>query len=271
MRQVCRRRGFGGFTLIEIVIVMAVLSLFCILAWQILSGWMGSGVTGIWRQTTNKELGTLAAQLRSDLGKGSYPAAVTPEDTVVAQTDEYFITIMGSPDWTGPDSEGDPWDAMSVAAFGPGADGALDTAEEPFLVISQSSPGKSRIPGFPDTPVEVVRVTYYLAGGAPVYGAGKVCKAVKDLWIRTEKGQADAGSFTNTSSVSVGNGVTRRLVQGVNEVLVGVATDSVSSGASDPTSSPTVKVRILCVEPAKGKTKLATVVTSQGQTGVKFQ
>lgn len=268
-----RRNGLcPGFTLIEIVIVIAVLSLFVILCWTLLSGWMGTSVVGIWRSTVSKELGTMSATLRLDMGKASYPSAVTPEDTLVADREEFFIKILGSdagdevPDW-----DGDEWDGFRVNKAGPGRTGAFDAAEEPVLEIIQGTPGKARIPGFGDEPVKATKVTYFLKGGEGVRGAGKYCNAVKNLWIRTESGTIDAETFDpDTAAFTYDGARTRKLIQGVNCILMGVPTGSLSGDASEPTSSPAIKVKILVVEPQKGKTKLDVTVTGSGQTGVKF-
>ena len=265
-----RSRGKSpGFTLVEIVIVIAVLSLFCILCWGLLSGWMGTSVTGIWRQNANKELGTLSAGLRLDLSKASYPSAVTPEDTVVAAKEDHFIHLKGAeaelPDW-----DKDDWTDFKVVMAGPGKAGAFSAAEETVLEIIQGTPGKTRIPGFPDSPVKATKITYFLKGGESIRGKGKYCQAVKNLWRREESGTVEADSFTVDSTFSYGDGRTRKLIQGVNCVLMGVSNSSLSGDKSEVTSSPAVKIKVLCVEPHKGKAKLSVTVTANGQTGVKF-
>jgi len=268
-----RRRSLcPGFTLIEIVIVIAVLSLFVILAWTLLSGWMGSGVTSIWRQTCSRELGTLSSTLRQDLSKASYPSAVTPENTFIASREEFFIKILGEdagdevPDW-----DADAWTDFKVNKVGPGKAGAVDPAEEPVLEIIQGTPGKARIPGFAAEKVKATRVTYFLKDGARVFGKAKYCNAVKDLWVRQESGELGAEDFDpDAASFTFANARTRKMVQGVNCILMGVSNGSLSGDASEPTSSPAVKMKILCVEPSDGKAKISVTVTAGGQTGVKF-
>ncbi len=230
---------------------------------------MGTSVTGIWRQSASKELGTLSAGLRMDISKASYPSAVTPEDTIVAAADTHFINLVGAeaelPDW-----DGDDWSDFRVTMAGPGKTAAHSADEETVLEIIQGTPGKTRIPGFADADVKATKITYFLKGGEGVRGKGKYCNAVKNLWVRTETATQDPDSFGVDTTFSYGNARTRKLVQGVNCILMGVASSSLSGDQSEVTSSPAVKIKILCVEPHKGKAKLSVTVTANGQTGVKF-
>lgn len=266
-----RLRTPSGFTLIEILVAILILSVFCILAWDLLAGWMGKSVVGIWRHTANKQLEVASATLRQDITAGSYPAKITPEDNEVAQREDFFLTICGPTGYTGPDWEGDDWAGWEVATFGPAKTGARDAAEVPVLEIVQSNPGRARVPGFPDVAVTSKKVTYYLADGANVFGREKYCQALKDLWVREETGSSPAEAFTSDSTLSFSGGRQRKLVQGINEILVGVRSECLSGGKSQPTSYPSVKVKLLCVEPSDGKAKLSVVVSANPQTGVRFQ
>ena len=262
-----------GFTLIEVIIAVAVFSVFCGLCWSLLSGWMGSSIVGVWRQTTNKQLSTLSASLRQNIDKASYPSCMTPESTIVAEKEEHFIKIIDNdasselPDW-----DGEEWNDFRVAMAGPGKDGSHDPAEKKILEIIQGSPGKSRIPGFTNAPVKATKITYFLKNGESVRGRGQY-SAVKNLWIRQETATIDSDDFDEDSTFSYGNPKQRKLVHGVNCILSGVAEDALAGGSGDAsavTSTPPIKIKILCVEPHKGRSKLSVTVTAHGQTGVKF-
>ena len=175
-----------AFTLIEIVIGMAILSMLSVIAWSIMSGWMGTSVVGIWRQHTNKALAIVSTSIRAHVNSASYPSSVTPEDTTVAYTEDYFITLIGEDPGTDiPDFDGEDWAGYKVVKAGPGKDGDADSAEEVFLEIYSGSPGKARIPGFDETNVGLTKISYILKGRQAVVGKARICKTVKSLWVKT--------------------------------------------------------------------------------------
>ena len=265
------RKAAFGFTLIEIVIGLAILVMLSMIAWQILSGWIGTSVIGIWRQHTNKALGLVSTRIRSEVGKTSYPSSVTPEDTVVAFTEDYFITLYGEDPGSGfVDFDGDSWEDYRVVRGGPGKDGALDTAEEILFELYQGSPGKARIPGFTDSDVALKKITFYLKSGDRIVGKGKRAQAVKSLFMRTESGSVISDGYTTDTNIDLGDAVEKQLASDVNCVLMGVPTSSISGDASDLTSAPTVKIKVICVEHQKGKSFLSVTINAGGQTGVKF-
>ena len=121
-----RHQSFA-FTLMEVVIGAAILSMLSVISWTLMSGWMGSSVVGIWRQHTNKALAIFSTNVRTDLSKASYPSSVTPEDTIVAYTEDYFITLVGEdPGSDLPDLDGEDWAGYKVVKAGPGQDGDAD-------------------------------------------------------------------------------------------------------------------------------------------------
>ena len=276
MNKMCimrkNRRFLSAFTLMEVVVGIAILSMLSIIAWSLLSGWMGTSIVGIWRATTNKALGIASTHLRNEISKASYPSAVTPEDTIVAYSEEYFTTLYGSdPGSDIPDYDGDEWEGYRVSMVGPGRDGDGDSAEEPVIEVYQGLPGKARIPGFEESDVGLTKITYFLKGHDRVIGKGKICNGVKSLYVRRETGSVTADGYTTDTAISLEGGSVKLLVSDVNCVMMGVPEDAVSGDASDLTSAPAVKLKIFCVEHQKGKANISVTLNAAGQTGVKFE
>lgn len=265
------KHGSLAFTLMEVVIGMALLSMLSVISWTLMSGWMGTSVVGIWRQHTNKSLALVSTSIRTSLGKSSYPSSVTPEDTVVAYSEDYFINLLGEdPGSDVPDLDGEDWSGYKVVKAGPGKDGAADEAEEVFLEIYSGSPGKARIPGFDDSDVGLTKVSYLLKGGDSVRGKERICKGVKSLYIKTSSGSVAADGYVTDTAITLAEDNEKLLATDVNYVLMGVPESCLSGDASPLTSQPAVKIKIFCVDHQKGKAKLSVTIDCSGGTGVKF-
>lgn len=260
-----------AFTLMEVVIGMAILSMLSVISWSLMSGWMGTSVVGIWRQHTNKSLAIVSTSLRTHISKASYPSSVTPEDTVVAYTEDYFITIFGDDTGTDlPDLDGEDWAGYKVVKAGPGKDGAADEEEKVFLEIYSGSPGKARIPGFDSSDVGLTKISYLLKGGDTVLGKGRIAKAVKSLWVKTEKGSVAADNYVTDTDITLAQDSLKMLASDVNYVLLGCPETALSGDASELTSQPAVKIKFFCIEHQKGKSKLSVTIDCGGGTGVRF-
>lgn len=269
------KRRSSAFTLVEILIGLAVLLLFVGIIWQLMSGWMRDTSIGIWREKSSQEVQRATARVRKELESASYPTANTPEAVVCANAESHFLVINpdgGGAAYTG----GAAWDEENwtsheqykAVLFGPGnGEGAEELV---LLTMVKGTPGYARVPGFPDRPVMAERVRLLLTGKKPVFYKGEKgpYRFVQKLVVEVTPGApADPESFKEDDEIAFsGEGTRRVLVEDVNAVIAWA--ENLEGEKTDPESYVPVGLKFLCVETGRGRATLTGRVLAEPKTGV---
>ena len=268
-----RRRS--AFTLMEILIGLAVLLLFVGIIWQLMSGWMRDTSIGIWRETCSQSVQRATARIRKEIESASYPTANTPETVVGANGEAHFLVVNpegGGTAYTG----GEAWDEETWAAktkvkavlFGPGTGGEAE--ETVILTLVKGTPGYARVPGFPDRPVTGERVRLLLTGKKVVRYKGDKGPYgfVQDLVLETTPGApSDTESFAEDAEIDFSGASKRQvLVEDVNAVIAWA--ENLDGEKTDAESYVPVGVKFLCVETGRGRATITGRVFAEPKTGV---
>ncbi|MBI4862109.1 MAG: type II secretion system protein, partial [Candidatus Riflebacteria bacterium] len=128
-----RRRGF---TLVEILVALAVLSIVIVGVYEILVGMFRSGTVTQWEQNLTTQFSNADTRLRSYLNGASYPVMLTPQGSVMlnkesAAGEAFFLAFPGS---------------SGTAEF----EGGAVTENQVFLSWFRCEAGQVGLEGLPD-------------------------------------------------------------------------------------------------------------------------
>ncbi len=287
-----RRAGSrrSGFTLIEVLLAALLLSVVTYLMWQMLIGGVHTGVSGIWRETTNQRLQQASERIRKALEGASFPSILSPEMNVLDVREDHWVSLGQGSDCQGRDTE--LGEGASEAAgegaqgsykcFGPGRKTGGDQGPKDGQVLlfkaTNCTPGRQRMEGLSPPNQEGKAEHYYFwLEGARKVQRGEHFGEVMDLRFATEETTFQAtGELQEDQQISTGGGGPpsegKLLVSDVNSVRMRILDKTgaeVDSAGDD--QNPTLEMVIRCVAPDDGKATLGKVIRVQLHTGVKYQ
>jgi prepilin-type N-terminal cleavage/methylation domain-containing protein len=295
------RRQRPGFTLVEIIISLAVMLVLTYGVYSMLIQGTKTATQGIWRTTTGRRLQVGVERLRKALTAASFPAMVTPEFNLIDSDARHYIVLGKGAGPVGRDLEiteaqdqadQDSTSGAEYYALGAGREGGADEngeAAQFVLAASSCTPSQKRLPGLPEQDGQAQTTVFWLSNARPVLRGG-LFVAVQDLMYATNKvayGTGDVLTTGNTIAVTghplgaiPANG--KILIPDVNSVRIRVTyfDPAANAGAgafvesTDPVSpdkKPTLELGIRCVDPDSGKAVLSKLLKVQCNAGLKFQ
>lgn len=274
--------------MVELLVAFGVFVLTTTLIYRFLIGGTKTATTGIWRNTTQKQLMVASDRIRKALQSASRPSVLLPEFNIVDKREEHFAVMAkgveaGLSLGRGLDGAAAGEDAGGTfQSLGPGpVDGQPGAGSDPIFVLSATncSPGHRRMQGLPnpDKPGTFSRFRMWLANRREV-PKGSDFEEVMDLMYSLETGtfgeSADAGSGTDIDipgDPAAIAGQAKILVEAVNLVQLRL-TDKDQKESTDQVAledKPSLEIGIRCVEPFQGKAVLAKFLTIPMSVGVR--
>lgn len=259
----------AGFTLIEILVGFAILVVFFVGVFTIVSKFSKAGTVGQWRSVANAQIRKSQVRIRQNIEGASYPMLITPQSNAQAVIPDHYVII--NPEGSG---AADDNSTEVVRVFGPGEE-TLEpgNSDDVILQLIRSKPGREGLGNsgvLVDKPVEATQVKLVLRDHREIYG-GKY-KWCRNLYLLENfKSLAPAG-FDAASPFDFAGGKSSqiRLANNVNEVRIAVPTDSLPGGTSSPDPA-LIEIQIRCVEPSEGKSEVISRIRAFPNAGVELR
>ena len=246
-----------GYSLVEILVAVSILSFLLVLVYQILCGMLRSSTVTQWESVLTTQFTNADTRIRSYMDKSSYPSLLTPQGNAILNKTEpskagevFYLLFPGSPD-------GVEMTCDSV------------TDGQPLLSWYCCEPGQMGLEGLPDKPPTGTKVELVAKGKrrTKLKGIG-----IFDLHMNeTPIGLAsDLGSFLGTTSVRLGSPTRSTLMIGDCRK---VALRLIPRGSAKITlpfdERVHVEIEIFCVEPTQGNAERSRKITGQTNVGVR--
>lgn len=274
MKRRGRRRAF---TLMEILIGMAVLMVFMGIVYTIWSRMSGSGAVGIWREQTHRDFSRSMLRLRKAIEEASYPHGVTPAGSSTAENEGYFVTVGAD------GTDGCKLEHPHATGYRCRSFTATGADDQVLLVIYKSNAARKGISGIPDQKGKVQRIEFRLRGGEVVRGASSRLPAgsrVKNLVVGTSEEEYEIpdsymSAGPDTPCITVDSAAYAPaapdaftpIQNHVSQVQICVP---MSGAKTAPDEHPFIELAITCVEPHEGRTIITNELKAKPHTGVKF-
>ena len=279
----------SAFTLIELLVAFGILAITSFLVYEFLIRGTQAANSGIWRNTTQKQLLVASDRLRKALTKASKPSVLLPEFNIVDKREEHFVVLskgVEGPLSLGRGTDSGKADTKADGLFqslGPGPiEGSAGEGGDPIFLLSATNcvPGHRRMQGLPNPDKAGVynRFRLWLTNRRKV-PQGKDYKEVMDLMYSEETGEyGENADPSNGTELSIPGdpaaiaGKAKLLVNAVNLVqirLLNLDQDSVTDSVTQE-NKPTVEIGIRCVEPQSGKGTLAKFISAPMSVGVRY-
>jgi prepilin-type N-terminal cleavage/methylation domain-containing protein len=255
MRRFATRRAF---TLIEILITLALLTIMLVIAYDVMMRMFFSGTVTQWETNLTTEFTNADSRIRDYLNSSSYPSLLTPQGNAVlnhnppSAPNEGFLLAF-------PADSGDP----PTKPF--------DDMGTPNTVLRwfKCEDGRMGIEGLPNQAPKATQITLKTVPKGKTRSKGI---AIADLVMEeapvTNLPTAFTG-FVGFSAPAAGPGKDQRMVSDVRSITVklfGRTPGALSLPVKDRVQ---VEIEIKCVEPAQANAERTRKITAEANVGAK--
>lgn len=251
MRIFAKRRGF---TLVEILITLALLSIMLVIAYDVMSRMLFSGTVTQWETTLTTDFTNADSRIRDYLNASSYPSLLTPQGNAVlnynppASTNDKFMLQFPSS----------------------GADKSFDDMGSAQTIMRwyRCEDGRNGIEGVPNQPPRAKEITLKTV---PKGRTKQKNIAIADLVMEEKPFRLPetVDQFLAGSLQPDGNATTSRMVsdvEGISLKLFSRASGTLTLPLKDRVQ---VEIEIRCVEPVQGNAKRTRKITAEANVGAK--
>jgi prepilin-type N-terminal cleavage/methylation domain-containing protein len=252
----CRRRGF---TLTEILITLALLSIMLVIVYGVMTSMFRSGTVTQWESVLTTDFTNADSRIRDFLNASSYPSLLTPQGNAVlnfnpdgGSNNQAFLLGF-------PAASGNP----------PTATFSDVTAKTTLLKWYRCEDGRSGIEGLANQPPKASQISLVARPTGRTRTRNIVIFELVMEEAPVSNLPATFDAFVGFSSPAAGQPTTTRMVSDVREIVLKLF--SRNSGALTlPTKDRVqVEVEIKCVEPALGQAERSRKITAEANVGAK--
>ena len=257
--MIARRRR--AFTLVEVLITLALLVILLGIAYEIMTKMFASGTVTQWESVLTTQFTNADSRLRDFLNASSYPSLLTPQGNAVLNFDPDKVPpitntafLLGFPEGSG----SPPTKTFSDI-----------TASTPLLRWYRCEDGRAGIEGLPNQPPKALQITLVAnpVGKTKAHNITIFDLAMEEAPVTNLPATFDA--FVGFSSPSVGAKSTTRMVGDCREITLKLFSRNAGALTLPVKDRVQVEVEIKCVEPSAGNAERSRKITAEANVGAK--
>lgn len=247
-----RRRAF---TLVEVLITLALLSVLLVIAYEIMTKMFSSGTVTQWESVLTNQFSNADSRIRDFLNASSYPSLLTPQGNAVLNFDPDKPPALDGFLLTFPDASGSKTFTDITAKTG-------------LLRWYRCEDGRLGIEGLPNQPTKARQITLV------AIPAGKTrAKNITIFDLAMEEAEVtnfptDFNAFRTFNTPNAGAASTTKMVGDCREITLKLLTrkGAISLPEKDRVQ---VEIDIKCVEPSSGNAERSRKITAEANVGAK--
>lgn len=245
-----------AFTLVELLITLALLSVLLIIAYEIMTKMFASGTVTQWESVLTNQFTNADSRVRDFLNASSYPSLLTPQGNAVlnfdpdkGQNNQAFL--LGFPDASGNKTFTDI------------------TTKTNLLRWYRCEDGRSGIEGLPNQPPKALQITLV------AIPAGKTrAKNITIFDLAMEEAPVnnlptDFSAFVGFSGPAAGQASTTKMVNDCREISLKLLQRNSGAVALPVKDRVQVEIEIKCVEPSGANAERSRKITAEANVGAK--
>lgn len=246
-----------AFTLVEILITLALLSVLLVIAYEIMTKMFASGTVTQWESVLTTQFTNADSRMRDFLNASSYPSLLTPQGNAVLNFDpdkglNNQAFLLGFPDGSGSKTFSDI------------------TAKTTILKWYRCEDGRAGIEGLPNQPPKALQISL-IANPAGKTRSKNI--TIFDLFMEeapVTNLPATFDAFVGFSAPAAGAGSSTKMVGDCREITL-----KLLARTPGPVSLPVkdrvqVEIEIKCVEPSAANAERSRKITAEANVGAKI-
>ena len=252
----------SGFTLIEILIALAILSLLLISVYEIMTNMIRSGSVTQWESVLTTEFNNADSRFRDFLNASSYPSLLTPQGNAVLK-----VQADGSPN---------PGFLLGFSAdIGTEVvvenSGSAASGEQKFLSWYRCVEGRQGVESLADQPTKCTKINLVARFKGKTRANNQ---SLFDLYMD----ESDLGAFptdftafmSTTAAPGAGAARSTKMVGDVHQIKTKLLPpQGTGTGTTTKKDRVQVELQIICVEPSQGNAVRSRTIAAEANVGSK--